>query len=314
MNRNTLHEISDVLTEVALQGGITEQQNLEFQNGLMHFRNVTDHISSQKSECLDKLLIDKTTFLFVIENPDRFILEDEVFFTAFSQHHSDDKQICLALCNRGLGLHAVLRYASFLLLDDEDFIIACIKIHPISMIYATNRLINNVEFITKAVRESCDIIPYIGRDIKNDPVLVTELLKIDGFGLEHVAEEFKNNKHMVKVAIKDCIEPLNFASQEIKNDREFLREVIQRDGYALKFASRGLQDDKGLVLTAIENFPHAIKYASHRLRNDKGVAFKAIQRDIRTKDHVGNIKFSNAFKKEFKTICKRANRNRNSKH
>lgn len=312
---NVLHEISELLTNYTEEGKMSEQKNIELQNGLRDLnRNRPNlHRPGHALRCIvtsfDQLVRKEAIFLDIIDNAANYSLSTRNLIRIFSDYHSDNKEICLALLRRGIS--SAIAYASDGLKDDEDLVLLFLKFWPQSIMYASRRLRRDIRFMTKVVQEDCDILEYLmDYHVMSDTRIVTELVKEDGFVLKYVGTDLKNNKDIVKLAIQNCLEPLKFAGTEIKNDREFFLELVKSDGYSLNFASTEIKKDREIVLAAIENYPHAIQYASDLLRNDFKVAFAAMEKDPGTKHHVGYITNTPRFKKDFNKLCRNIQRHR----
>ena len=177
---------------------------------------------------------------------------------------------------------------------------AAIKSHPEALAHAPLHFKNDVDIVTRALRNSgsetrADVFQYVGPELINDPVIFrqlatlavtcnyrcakyfAEILKLDQpflkelFLLAFKAADLKRNDDWV--VNKDVL-------QDHQLYRQMLIDFLMRSritGTLKRFPD--FYNDREVVEAAIKSYPFNLKYASLRLREDRALVKRALAED-----------------------------------
>ncbi len=123
---------------------------------------------------------------------------------------------------------------------------------------ASERLRNDKEVVTAAVKNEPAAMEFASETLKNDKDYLSELLDV-----------------LDRFSIADCFKMF---SEGVRGDKRTVLNVILKDGKCLKYASASMQDDMDVVKAAVSTNSNNIWYASERIRNEPEVMFDLIDR------------------------------------
>ncbi len=238
---------------------------------------------NDKEFILDAMAIDPYATQYIGEEPGK---DREVILAAISTEYRN-------------GVSS-LKYASSDLQDNEEIVLAAIKVKGNAIQYASNRLKNDMGVILAALENNGGVLEYVGDRLRNDKEFVMLALEkddnvsymsnelkadkgfvlsiINKFGLVWflIGDMFKDfaesklcdDKDVVLAAVRRVPEFFEYVSMRLRADKEVALVAVEKDGMVIQFADKQLMNDKEVALVAITNNPHAIYYVSTELQND----------------------------------------------
>lgn len=141
-----------------------------------------------------------------------------------------------------------------------------------------NELLNNIDFISKAVSKNPYILKYT--KYSSDAHFMINLIKFDQQMFNYAHEILLDNEEFVSQCLPFIEDKglLSLISPRLKQIRDFILPLVSVRGYELRFAGSLLQDDYEIVMTAIKSSSNAIVYASERHRNNRDLVIESIKR------------------------------------
>ncbi len=141
-----------------------------------------------------------------------------------------------------------------------------------------NELLNNIDFISKAVSKNPYILNYT--KYSSDAHFMINLIKFDQQMFNYAHEILLDNEEFVSQCLPFIEDKglLSLISPRLKQIRDFILPLVSVRGYELRFAGSLLQDDYDIVLAAIKSSSNAIEYASERHRNNRDLVIESIKR------------------------------------
>ena len=115
-------------------------------------------------------------------------------------------------------------------------------------------LLNDREFIKKALNYEPVLLEFLPNDMKDDEELVAIALNKDSYAYEFISDSLKTNANFIIPFIK--LHPLliEFAELNIRSNRELILELIESIGvYALFNASPSIIHDVEIITKAIKS-------------------------------------------------------------
>jgi CxxC motif-containing protein len=210
----------------------------------------------------------------------------------------NDKYFILNILKQYPGkYYKILKYLSYNLRDDDEIVktLICIKTYTFELIYASDRLKKDYNFILDVIKYNGDILAHVSDELKNNKKIVLEAVKYNGDNLDFASNDLKNDKDIVLEAIKNIGNEnlgykngLKYASNKLKNNKEVVLEAIKYDVNALQYASNNLKNNKEVILEAIKYDANALQYASKQLKNNKEVVLEAVNKDGNTLEYASN--------------------------
>ncbi|MEZ5315406.1 MAG: DUF4116 domain-containing protein [Chlamydiales bacterium] len=199
----------------------------------------------------------------------------------------------------------VLMYAHPSLLEDPQFMLRAVTIHPSALAYADSSLANDADFMIKVGKINLDGLGYIDSHLKkdknfmlraaqeiniealtyadsslaNDADFMIKVGKINLDGLDYAASHLKQDADfMLKTGKEIGIETLAYADIDLKNDPEFMLTSIKELGVGvLAYANLELKNDLDFMLDAIDNIGiEVIPYLGSLLKEDSDFMLDAI--------------------------------------
>lgn len=193
--------------------------------------------------------------------------------------------------NGQLGNESPLEYASELLRDDIDVVLAAIEKDGKAILYASDNLKNNVDLVSQALKNGAGLsyfnyLPFklqnrenllltlnngggliadIPTNLRSDKEIVMIAVKYYGKNLRQASTELKNDKEIVMAAVKSCGEMLEYTSDELRNDPKIVLAAVTENGAALKFASEELKNNREIAITAVRNKNNFLINSKHPL-------------------------------------------------
>ena len=193
----------------------------------------------------------------------------------------NDKYFILNILKKYPGkYYKILKYLSYNLRDDDEIVktLICIKTYTFELIYASDRLKKDYNFILDVIKYNGDILKNVFDELKNNKKIVLEAVKYNGDNLDFASNNLKNDKDIVLEAVKNIGNKnlgykngLKYASNRLKNNKDIVLQAVKKNGLVLEYASETLKNDKDIVLQAINNNIEALEFASEILHNDRDI-------------------------------------------
>lgn len=180
--------------------------------------------------------------------------------------------------NGQLGNESPLEYASELLRDDIDVVLAAIEKDGKAILYASDNLKNNVDLVSQALKNGAGLsyFNYLPFKLQNRENLLLTLNNGGGL-IADIPTNLRSDKEIVMIAVKYYGENLSQASTELKNDKEIVMAAVKSFGEMLEYTSDELRNDPKIVLAAVTENGAALKFASEELKNNREIAITAVR-------------------------------------
>lgn len=129
----------------------------------------------------------------------------------------------------------------------------------------------------------------ISKRIRNDPIIMEQILKYKGYCLKYAGSNIKNDKIMVTSAIQERNSYyFKYASDSLRKDKEFVIDLINDGNDILKYVDKSLQNDKDVALLSFIKFKDSIKFISKELLDDCNFVFELFKIDVRAIRHISD--------------------------
>jgi hypothetical protein len=148
-----------------------------------------------------------------------------------------------------------LNFASDELKKDEDVVLAALKDDPESIIFVDEELLQNKEFLLKAVKSNA--MKQIPKGMfMNEKEFVLKLVQIKGIMLKFASENLRDDKEIVLGAVGNW-NSLSYASERLRNDEEVVLQTVKLFPSCIHFIKDNLQTNEFLI-KAIRLHPEII--------------------------------------------------------
>jgi hypothetical protein len=172
----------------------------------------------------------------------------------------------------------LINYHDFV--NDEEIVTAAYKQDINSLIFAGSDLLNNKDFIIKAVSHNSWALlalHYTESDLKNDPDIAAEAIKYNSNLYMYVSEFLSETSTML--AIKKDGKLLEYAPTNLKDKEVIVLAAVMSNSRALKHASERLKNDKKFLLELISQKPDVITFIPEQQINDSTFLLEAIKKN-----------------------------------
>lgn len=237
----------------------------------------------------------RDTFMKALKEEDLF--EDENLILKLLEDGNDGGQ-CTAD-----SIFVNLNKINSKLLDDEGFILDCVKRKPgvYDKEFISEKMRCNTEIIKATLKKNGILLEHVPVEIKSDNNGVTEIktddvveiaVRQNGLSLQYAQSKqiqpfldssgSKTHRDLVKIAVKQNGLALQFVEEATK--KPIVLEAVRNNGNALKyakppFAEHNFQNDDCLVLAALEKTGAALEFASEDIRKNPTFVLKACTND-----------------------------------
>lgn len=120
-----------------------------------------------------------------------------------------------------------LKYASKRLRSDKFFVERATYIHRDSLQYADEKLLDNIIFMRKMIKNDSRNYMFASNRIKSSFEHAKLAFEDNGELLLYAPEEIINNKKLVKIALKSSTESFNFINTKLQKD-EGIKKIYQK--------------------------------------------------------------------------------------
>lgn len=176
-------------------------------------------------------------------------------------------------------VNALFRYIGGDLMNNYKFVINnCIMWPDASNIvkFASKRLRSDATFALFVAKHEPEYLVYMTDGLRANYEFMSNVVKIAGMALEYASDALKQDRTLVLAAVQQSGSALQFASEDLQNDRGIVSAAVKQHGWALEYASPGLQADAKVVTAAVTRLGTSLRYASDEMRATPEVALAAV--------------------------------------
>ncbi|KAF0974339.1 hypothetical protein FDP41_006371 [Naegleria fowleri] len=265
---------------------------------------------------VNKWKSDKTLVLEMIKNsrklkpPMSGLLSNKTFIEIFEKHviplHKSDREVIELTIRQD---PRALLYASDSLKKDKQFVMMALSISSMCIAYASLDLTYDRDVCLLALRNAGSnrhiVLRHINSLLYFDEDFLKECVTIDGLTLSYAPNvEMTKNKEIVRLSIQQNGLALQYAHSSLRNDGEIVRKAIEQDGESIMYASEAFRDNPEIVRLALKGIKIALMYCSERLREDENIVMYAVS------FHPSSFKFASEklkqdskFRQKLQTVC-----------
>ena len=230
-----------------------------------------------------------------------------------------DKDKAISLLKRSVT-GQMLKNFSPELQDDEDIVKEAVNIHGNAIQYASERLRDNIDVATIAVKKnqlsfkflgpnlknkkkfildnlesnisSGEIFKYCDESLKKDRSFVIDFIKKNAFGLKYCASEFKLDREIAFLALESNSYSFRYIKKSLRDDVEITQKALE-DGYNFDIISNNFKNNEEVVFFALEHLDDISDFSSFKnigpdLKNNKDFFIKVIQTKPGVFQHASN--------------------------
>lgn len=217
--------------------------------------------------------------------------------------------------NREAAIRAVrhvkcFRYKSFdLFRDDEEVVLAAVRLKLRNFKYASDRLKGSKEFVRKLLDQGIYCLPLASEAVRSDKDIVIASRRLPYGSVDSISESLRDDVDVIEAAIQNFFKAYFFASPRLQSDKRILLSAIRRapdhelciDSFkglmpetfygdfeimseflrcspdkTVEVASEGLRNNKAFALMAVRLCGNALANFSLSLQEDPDVVFAAL--------------------------------------
>ncbi|EFC48392.1 predicted protein [Naegleria gruberi] len=196
-------------------------------------------------------------------------------YIIYDYFYTTDREMALvAVTNCGEVLGVLPEFA-----NDKEIVLAAVQQDAYSILYGTEALIYNRDFILECVKISGEVLDYIDMDFDEDYEIILEAVQNYGDAIGITSQELRRNKEIITAALSNNGLSLGYLDEDLQDDKSIVLLAVSNNGLALEYASDRLQNDKEVVMVAVSNMPISLQYASEALRSDMEVILRVVSLD-----------------------------------
>ena len=161
----------------------------------------------------------------------------------------------------------VLRFASKIVREDRDVVLACVKHYGLALEFASDALRGDRDIVFEALKQAGMALRYASETLRGDGELVLAAVRQNVEALKYVSESARNNPEIARTLLREVPEiGLKHVAEKLRGDATVVLEAVRKNGMDLELATNlgaadRLREDRDIVLAAVlENF-EALKYA-----------------------------------------------------
>ena len=157
--------------------------------------------------------------------------------------------------------------------ENPRIVLAAIQQRANAITIAAPKLLNDYDFIFKAVEANGLVLQHLSEAQKNHSMLALIAIQQNPNAIEFVSEELRNKQGFINGVFTPAFllhQPNLFqfigkGFLEREENREFILKAIKLNGLLLQYLSPEQQNDKDFALAAIQNNAEACKYVNQDL-------------------------------------------------
>jgi len=173
-----------------------------------------------------------------------------------------DREIVLAAVTES-GL--ALRHMNADMCKDRDIVLTAVKQHGDALQFASESLRADAGVVLEAVkapRGSPDMsaIQYASDLLLDDLTFMTSAVRVTGATIRHASDRLKQDRDLVLSAVRDYAEALFSAGPLLQHDAEFVKELVDINGCAIAYAAQDVREDPRILARALKNTPESLSF------------------------------------------------------
>jgi hypothetical protein len=211
-------------------------------DGHVELEDLEEELRSDRDVVLAAVQVDGHSLRYASEElkQDRSVVLAAVKESGMALQHAGeeprkDREVVLS----AVGCHSqALRYACAELRGDQEVILRMLKTcrtDPEAMTLAAESLLEDREFMLKAVAESAMVFRFASSKLQAD-------------------------REMVLLAVKTYPDAFFYADPALQCNRDFVLEVVGVNGYAITHATPDIREDATVLAKAMKNTPKAVSF------------------------------------------------------
>lgn len=217
---------------------------------------------------------------------DELVYEACVYDVSLMQHASeamkDNKELVMRIAGndylRWKGSE-LLNYVSERLKDDEDVVMACMKLGESAFTYASDRIKNSYQLALAAATPGITALECVGEKLRDNKEFVMEVYQKteakNFLKFYFVSDRLRDDEDVVRLYCQTG-KHFPYASERLRDFRDIALSACIDDGNAFQYVSERLRDDEEFVMEVLRNRKNTgyLRYVSERLRDYKEFALE----------------------------------------
>lgn len=173
----------------------------------------------------------------------------------------------------------LLNYVSERLKDDEDVVMACMKLGERAFTYASDRIKNSYQLALAAATSGITALECVGEKLRDNKEFVMEVYqktKAKNFlKFYFVSDRLRDDEDVVRLYCQTG-KHFPYASERLRDFRDIALSACIDDGNAFQYVSERLRDDEEFVMEVLKNRKNTgyLRYVSERLCDYKEFALE----------------------------------------
>ena len=179
-------------------------------------------------------------------------------------------------------------------LDDEDFIFEAIGDNSWVIRYASKRLLQDRDFVSKAILKNPEVLvdgmnvpEFKEMGYHKDRMLVMDAVQGYGLALAAASDELRADRDIVMTALDEsnphkmvtAASPLRYASKELRLNPEVITFAVKNNAHAIECLLEESLNDRDLILSLVKVNPAIYDMLPSRYHNDRGMTLIAVKHD-----------------------------------
>jgi hypothetical protein len=262
--------------------------------------SVYDYILDSKTEILNEEIarVFKTNEFIFLFRDDYEIMIKLIKFYCTNKNLSNIKKYCKEFLDKNnthhqkfmlyLAIYIEPSYFSEFTIetkDDENIIYLATKQNNQALLFASERLKSNKNFISKMLDDNINCFEFTNKNIKTDKKLSIKAIKLDKLNIKFVSnvlfEDIEFIKYAYSLGCQNIYEKIHI---DIAHKEEIIKKAIENDdNIDLIFMQNvNIRSDREIVNLALEKSsnPNILRYLSQELKFDGNICKKAIMKNI----------------------------------
>lgn len=184
--------------------------------------------------------------------------------------------------NQNFILNSLSDYENYKYINENfknslDFNIKAIKKNPYTYMFMKKEYQNNEQIALIALKR--DVCLIKNTELINNKEFMKKALKLDNLCFDIASENLKKDRIYILDILKLSEFIINNVSNELKNDKKLIIEAVKNSGWSFKYASEELRNDKGFIYLLLKKnnkdfFTHASKEIKEWCNNNENLFIK----------------------------------------
>lgn len=195
-----------------------------------------------------------------------------------------DKEMMLAEVQKD-GL--MLQHASEKLKNDPNVVSAAIKNKPWATAYIGEELKNDPDFVLSIAEGNPEILKFVGEDLNNNRNFVLAIVQKNGHAIQNAQDRFKNDEEIANAALEQNIYSISYISKRLQDDRIFILSLVKKNCSVFEVIDKKWRGDEEIAFVAVSQNGVLLRCASEDLQNNPKIAHAAMHNSSLAIEHVG---------------------------